>query len=227
MAMEKDENVEMVAGEVEKPLEVPETEVKSSDFQYKKEQTHQGISRNYMPIGRKAALMTDDIYVAERVQSQIDWHSRKSSFHQTQYKKWKRIEFMLAATIPVMITFSEMSFIQTGVLKALKLDVIFVVAAAVSGIFLAFSNKLLELEEYFKYWKDYRVIAEQMEQEKLLYLTRTEPYDEDNAFPLLVETIEDILNKNVQKWKQVPKHKDKEGDEKKAETPEENQQKEK
>lgn len=186
----------------------------TTDYEYKKQLDYQGLEHNYKPVGRKANIMTDDVYIADRVQSQIDWHNRKSTFHQKKYKKWKRIEFMLAATIPVMITFSEMTFIQMEVLRPFQIDVFLVVAAAVAGIFLAFSNKLLELEEYFKLWKDYRVIAEQLEQEKLLYLTRTEPYDEENAYPLLVETIEDILNKNVQKWKQVPKHKDKDDDKK-------------
>ena len=186
----------------------------SSDFKYEKEAAYQGIEDNYMPVGRKSALMTDDIYIAERVQSQVDWHSRKSSFHQKKFKKWKRIEFMLAATIPVMITFSEMGFIQREPVSLYHVDIMLILFAALSGILLAFSSKSLELEEHFKLWKDYRVIAEQLEQEKLLYLTRTEPYDEENAYPLLVETIEDILNKNVQKWKQIPKHKDKEEDKK-------------
>jgi len=183
----------------------------SEDFDYKIESSFQGTERNSEPIGRVSPLMTDDIYLQERVSSQIDWHNRKSSVMQKTYKRFKRLEFLLAASIPVCVGFISMDIVT----KVKYLDTVLQMLIALAGIILVFLNKLFELEEYFKLWKDYRVTAEQLEHERMLYLCRSEPYDEANAYPLFVETIESILNQNIQRWRQVthPKQ-EKEGTEK-------------
>ena len=66
---------------------------------------------------------------------------------------------------------------------------------AASGVVLVIINKFLELDELHKQWKEYRLTCESLEHQRLLYLTRTEPYDEADAFPAFVENVEMILNK--------------------------------
>ena len=91
--------------------------------------------------------------------------------------------------------------------QAIHLDTIFQIIAAISGIIVVVLNKLFELEDYQKLWKDYRLTCEALQHERMLYMTKTEPYDEPNAFPMLVEKVENILHKETQKWKQraIPK----------------------
>lgn len=186
---------------------------------YDRVETFEGEAHNYMPIAREMNLMSDKNYMAERVDSQIEWYDRKSSYNQHQYKRMKRLEIIIAASIPVVISFSTMGAIQNaalisheqlidGVVKIVPvftLATLFQVLAAVAGIVLVVFNKLIGLEDYHKNWKEYRLTNEALIREKLLYLTRTEPYDEANAFPLFVEKVEAILNNETQRWRHITK----------------------
>ncbi|MBX2844316.1 MAG: DUF4231 domain-containing protein [Flammeovirgaceae bacterium] len=156
-----------------------------------------GNYQNYKPIQREAPLMTDAQYLEERLNNQIDWYDRKSSVNQTKYKKYKRLEFIIAATIPVVTTLSAVADHDFY-----RLDTILQICAALGGIVLVIINKFLELDDYFKFWKEYRATCEALQYERSLYLTRSEPYDEDDAFPLLVQKIESVLSKETQRWQQ-------------------------
>jgi hypothetical protein len=167
-----------------------------------------GMGKNREPLPRVTPLMYDDIYLKTRLEDQMNWYDRKSSWNQKAYKKFKRLEFTIAASIPVLISFSTMSFVQGLSVKfgpndmyTFGLEAVMQISAAVGGVILVILNKQLELEEYYKLWKDYRSTAEALQQERVKYLTRTEPYDEEDAFPLLVEKVESILNNETQKWK--------------------------
>lgn len=179
----------------------------------------EGEAYNKNPEKRTAPILTDEAYLKNRVEDQHNWYDKKASDNQKKYKKLKKWEFILAASIPVIISFSAMGIVENtniftkmvieeGVQKSvslLSLSGIFQIIAASAGIVLVVINKVLELENYQKNWMEYRAMAESLERERLLYITRTEPYDESNAFPLFVEHIEGLLAKEVQKWKSVPK----------------------
>ncbi len=51
-----------------------------------------GIARNFRPIERTAPLMTDEKYLKERVDGQINYFNSKSKWNQTRYKKIKKWE---------------------------------------------------------------------------------------------------------------------------------------
>ena len=154
-----------------------------------------GKFQNYKPINRKLPLMHDDEYIKERLDNQISWYDRKSSINQRKYKKYKRLEFIIAATIPVITTL-------TAIIPNDILEKVLLMSAAFGGIILVVINKTLELEDYFKFWKEYRTTCEALQYERALYLTRSEPYDEEDAFPLLVQKVESILSKETQRWQQ-------------------------
>lgn len=195
------------------------TPVGDEEIKYEATPEFQGIGKNLKPITRHAQLISDDEYIQQRLIPQRDYFDRKSSFNQRKYKLLKRWEFILAASIPVVISLSTMGAVENTAIithtvlidgKAvpqpfLSLSSVFQIMAAAAGVILVILNKLLELEEYYKNWKEYRLTNEQLEQERMLYLTRTEPYDEENAFPMLVERVEGTLAKQVQRWRQVPK----------------------
>jgi Protein of unknown function (DUF4231) len=159
----------------------------------KKERQFAGRYKNYQPLERVAPLMTDEAYVKERLDNQIEWYNQKSQINQRRYKKYKRLEFMIAATVPVVTTLSAM-------VKNEDIETSMQIGAAVGGIVLVVINKMLELEEYHRLWKEYRVTCESLQYERSLYVTRTEPYDEPDAYPMLVSKVEFILNKETQKW---------------------------
>ena len=184
----------------------------AEDFDYKTTEEYQGIARNWQPVERKLPVMDDEKYLKERLDHQIDWFDKRSKQNQAVYKSRKRIEFILASMIPIIISFSTMAIVtETKIIgETFRLSTLFQVVAALAGVVLVVLTKIFELEEYYKNWKNYRITCETLQHEKMMYLTRTEPYDEPNAFPLLVEKVEFILNKEIQKWKQVavPKQSD-------------------
>lgn len=151
---------------------------------------------NYIDAGR---------YLRDRLESQLEWFDKRSSKNQRQYKKLKRLEIIISAFIPVIISFSTMGIIQhtTVIWPQLTLDILFQIVAAVAGVFLVILAGFSELESHFNKWKDYRITAEELRQERIKYLTRSEPYDGPNPFHQLVENVENILNKENQNWRSI------------------------
>ena len=86
------------------------------------------------------------------------------------------------------------------------------IGAAVAGVVVVIINKILELEEHHKLWKEYRLTCEALQHERLMYLTKTPPYNNEGSFPQFVEKVEAILNNETFKWKQSsqPKQNDNE-----------------
>jgi len=166
-----------------------------------KQRNYQGEYYNHDPLQRQAELMTDDVYLRDRVENQIAWFDRKSQESQKQYKKYKRIEFIIAATIPVITTFS--TFFSGDDYRTIGVSM--QIVAAIFGVILVVINKSLELGDYLRYWKEYRATCESLQYERNLYLTKTEPYDESDAYPLLVSRVESLLSSEVQRWQQRKK----------------------
>lgn len=166
--------------------------------------TYSGKGYNHNPLDRKAPLMSDAEYIAERLDAQMNWYDRKSSDNKKKYKRIKRTESVIAALIPVLITFGAFKVVQEN-----DLGVFLQIIAALAGVALVIMNSFLELDEHHKLWKEYRVTCEMMRHERYMYMTRSEPYDEADAFPRLVEKIEAISNSETQRWKQIDKKTDK------------------
>lgn len=166
--------------------------------------TFSGESYNQNPQERNVALMSDVEYINERLVAQMDWYDKKSSDNKKKYKRIKRAESVIAALIPVMIMFGAFKIVQEN-----HLEIYLQIVAALAGVALVIMNSFLELDEHHKLWKEYRVTCEMMRHERYMYMTRSEPYDEADAFPRLVEKIEAILNSETQRWKQIDKQIDK------------------
>ncbi len=163
--------------------------------------------------GRHIPFMDDEKYFTERLEGQIDYYDRKASASKVKYHYYKRLEFGLAASIPVVIGLSAMGISEGSILFSITsnvggthdihftLAIILQICAALAGVILAFINKIIELDDYYKTWKDFRVTHELLYNQKILYLTKTAPYDDDEtSFSMFVQSIENILSKEVQKW---------------------------
>ena len=59
---------------------------------------------------------------------------------------------------------------------------------------------MLGLFQYQELWTGYRTTCEALKQEKYLFLTRTEPYDEIEPFPLFVQRIENLISTEHSNW---------------------------
>jgi hypothetical protein len=153
--------------------------------------------------GISLPFMNDEEYFKERLEKQLQFYNDQATKNKYKYKYYKRIEFILAASIPVLIGLSayfdgiSLFFIKSTIFSVAT---ILQIIAALSGIILAFTNKIIELDEYYKNWKEYRLTHELLYNQKILYLTKCEPYTSENAFKLLIKNVEALLSKEVQKW---------------------------
>ena len=134
--------------------------------------------------------MSPEEYLQERLDDQINWYDRKSSWNQTCFKRLRAIEILLSVSIPFLI--SQIG----GESELLKL------IAGTMGIVVAFIAGLITLYRFQENWIEYRATAEILKHEKYLYLTRSAPYDGDDAFHLLVAAIESAISKENTGWSQ-------------------------
>ena len=136
--------------------------------------------------------MNEEEYIKNRLDDQINWYDRKSSQNQKTYKRLQFILIISAASVPFISGYVDnLSYLQY------LLGGIGVLIAAVTG--------LLSLYKFQEIWTTYRTTCESLRREKFLYLTRTDPYIEKNAFNLLVQRVEALLAKENSSWVEVMK----------------------
>lgn len=58
--------------------------------------------------------MTEEEYISQRLDNQIDWYSKKNSFCQTWYKALRVVEIIAAAIIPFLSGMGKAVFASEG-----------------------------------------------------------------------------------------------------------------
>jgi hypothetical protein len=134
--------------------------------------------------------MNENEYVDQRVQDQIDWYDRKSRAAKGWFRRLRVIEIVAAATIPLLVSYSDWSLYVK-------------VTVGILGIMVAVIAGLLSLHQFQENWIDYRATCESLRHEKFLFITRTGPYDGERPFPLFVQRIESLISKETSGWAQA------------------------
>lgn len=140
--------------------------------------------------------MNDNEYIETRLEDQIGWYSNKSSSNKRWYQALRAIELVVATSIPFL----------AGVIKEANANK---VTLAFLGLLVAVVAGLLGLYKFQELWIEYRTTAESLKQEKFLYLSRTEPYNIEEPFPLLVQTVETLISKEHSRWISLTKRPEK------------------
>ncbi len=133
--------------------------------------------------------MNEDEYIVSRVDEQISWYEKKSRTAQHWFKRLRGTEIVAAAAIPVIAGFAREPF-----------PVAFVVA--ILGASIAVISAAISLNQFQENWTEYRKICESLRNEKFLYLTRADPYHEQNPFRLFVQRVERLLANENRTWSQ-------------------------
>jgi hypothetical protein len=140
--------------------------------------------------------MTQEEYLKQRLDDQIDWYDRKSSWNQKWYKRLQVILLVAAAAIPFLSGYvSEVPVAELG-LPWVK------IAIGLLGVAIAAIAAVLGLYNFQENWIKYRTTCESLKKEKYKFLTGVLPYDDDNAFTLLVEHVEGLISKENTDWSQ-------------------------
>lgn len=182
-----------------------------------KQKKFEGATLNHEPIKRKLPLLPDEKYIHERVQDQIDWHKRKSEFFLKKFNRLKNIDTVVASLVPVTLSIhSALGGIGEGGYGH-TWEVLLKMMTAAAGVWLTISSGFFEVEGYERKAKDYKKLYKKLETEKFKYLTRTEPYDEDDAYGKIVLNIENQLHLDVMNYfkAEVDQHEDGEEEEEK------------
>lgn len=142
--------------------------------------------------------MDSEEYLKQRLQDQIDWYDKKSQWNQRWYKRLKAVEILMAVSIPFLVGYIT----ETAPGMKFVVGFLSVIVAAIAG--------LVTLYKFQENWIEYRTTAESLKHEKYLYLTKAEPYNDENAFSKLVESVEDMISKENTRWSQYIKKQKKE-----------------
>ncbi|WP_080931446.1 DUF4231 domain-containing protein [Xanthomonas arboricola] len=128
-------------------------------------------------------------YIEERVQDQIYWYDKKSKSAQRTFKVLRLAEVVFAAIIPLIAGFEIFGGSSPFVVSIL-------------GACIAVCAALIGLGNYQENWVEYRTTCESLRHEKYLFLTKTEPYDVDQAYGLFVKRVEGLVSKENSVWSQ-------------------------
>jgi len=135
--------------------------------------------------------MTEQEYLEQRLDDQINWYDKKAIWNQRRFKRLRSSEILLSILIPFLAAYiPKYHFL------------VFVVGTI--GVAVAFIAGLLSLGKYHENWIEYRSVCEALKREKYLYLTKTGPYGTtENPFAYLVERAEEIMSCEHSSWQQL------------------------
>lgn len=163
----------------------------------KKSKKFEGKAYNYAPIPRQRNILSDQEYIEQRLDDQINWHKRKSDWNKSKYSALKNFDTIIAALVPLSLGLGAV-YDSADPIATKHITVwITKIASALSGVYLAISAGFFELEGYESNAKNYKKLYKKLESEKFKYLSRAEPYDEEDAFPRLIFTVENELHQDV------------------------------
>jgi hypothetical protein len=142
------------------------------------------------------SLPADDP-VFGRLEDQIKWYGRKSTWNQRWYKCIKVIEIVAAAIIPFL---AAKEFHHSGLITAGL------------GLLITVLEGLLHLNQFQQNWITYRATCEALKHEKFVYLGGASVYaSAENRRALLADRVESIVSQENAKWaavqQQAPKAK--------------------
>lgn len=138
--------------------------------------------------------MTEEQYVATRLEEQLAWYDKKSSWNQKWFRRTQLLQIIVAALIPFI----------SGVGDSIPYGSVLVGAL---GIVIAIATATSTLYKFQENWVQYRATAEQLRHERFMFLTGVEPYNGTGSFGFLVQRIESLIAKENAAWAKAAQEK--------------------
>ena len=137
--------------------------------------------------------MNAEQYIEERINVQIEHHSSKARSYKSKYETLQVLTIVASAAIPILSIFHEWKIapVGTAILGAANLCLL----------------SICRMKKYQELWLTYRGVSEALEREKILFKTKTEPYnsDDENSFHSLVLNAEQICIGAKTNWEMIYK----------------------
>ena len=129
------------------------------------------------------------MYIKDRVDGQIEWYDRKSAMNNGGS----------GGSGSLRSSRQHRSHCFVGYADSISE---FKVVVGILGLLIAVIAGVLELYQFQENWTGYRTTCEALKQEKYLFLTKTQPYDQGDSFALFVQRVENFISKNIQPGRQ-------------------------
>ncbi len=127
-------------------------------------------------------------YLEKRVDDQISWYGKKSAVIKKRHYTLRVIVILISVILPFL----------TGIMSD-KTPYI-KIAIATGSLIIAFFEGISSLYKYQEQWLTYRNTAESLKREKILFLTKSGPYEKSQVLSLLVNRCEGIMSEENQTW---------------------------
>lgn len=136
--------------------------------------------------------MDANTYLQQRVEEQLTWLTQASRRSKTAFLRYRLLGIVLGALIAILSPYAG----QPGPWKEWIPPLL-----QLSGAGVALSGSLLALHRHQENWLRYRNLKENLEREKMLFLTgSTEAYRGEDAFHCFVRTVEGIMAEERVHW---------------------------
>lgn len=137
--------------------------------------------------------MDQDTYLKERLEDQIGWYDKKSQWNHNLLTRLRISEVVAAALIPFLTGYISQADSKMKIVVSLLGVTVGVIAGIVS------------ICKFHEHWIEYRTTSETLKHHKYLFLTKSSPYDDENAFNVLVENVESFISKENSNWQNLQK----------------------
>ena len=137
--------------------------------------------------------MDQEKYLQERLDDQIDWYDKKSQWNHRVFLRLRIAEIVAAALIPFL----------TGYIG--KPDSILKIVVGLLGVTVGVIAGVVSICKLHEHWIEYRTTCETLRHHKYLFMTQSSPYDDENAFNILVENVESNVSKENSNWQHLQK----------------------
>ncbi len=138
--------------------------------------------------------MTEQEYVEERIEDQIEWYNGKSMVFKKYYEWITYATISIGSIASILLVTTYMWPNNAKCITFLEL----ILTAAVPI--------LVGIDKTKQYQKTsilYRGVCEKLKQEKFLFATKTGEYKNDDRFQIFVERCESIIATENQNWAQL------------------------
>ncbi len=149
--------------------------------------------------------MNQDEYIEQRLDDQIKWYSDKSSVCQKKHKSWQVIKIIAALLITTLSLWATNTDTKIG---TVIVSTFMTYVIGILGAFIVFIESFVKIFDYKKLWIEYRMASEKLKREKLLFQTKSDPYNISDSFILLVKRCESIMQSETHGWEEVQAEKD-------------------
>jgi hypothetical protein len=131
-----------------------------------------------------------NIYKQNRLEEQINWHSKKAGDNKLRFRLWQIIVLIGGALVPII---NVAAFEDTATR----------IASSIIGAIIVVGTGITQLEKYQENWILYRTSSELLKKEKYFFENSVGDYSkigEDEKNKLLVERVETIVSSETSKY---------------------------